>query len=496
MDANKVRRLKQLYTLSKADYSLDDITFNDLNLNEVFEAINRTSTSVGEEVLYSMLRMPLTAIEDLNDRKSRIRYFIEHEDEIYSIRKGLNNVPRLTNISVFEYLSKLEDVPAISYFRIYRAIILSIISILLLFINAPVAVIAIILVFFYNSISYFKLRDSIKPYFICISYLSKAIKAGLNVSLIDKSEYKDIAFIKNSSIILGNISGETIHGGSGNPFDVFINIIKMGLHLDIICFYALVKRINNNKCKCHDFLYNLGAIDALASVALLMKDNENICVPEYSDNGRALEVKEIIHPLVDNAVGNNLRITGSILLTGSNASGKSTFLRCVGINIVLAQSLCIAFAKDYKGSLFKIISSMSITDSVESGDSFYMAEIKSLKRIIDILDDNDNYICFVDEVLKGTNTKERIAASFKILEYFDTKCICMAATHDMELTQLLDKKYTNMHFSEDVDKKDVVFSYIIKEGPANTTNAIRLLETLDFPTEITGEAYSFLQSYF
>lgn len=107
MDANKVRRLKQLYTLSKADYSLDDITFNDLNLNEVFEAINRTSTSVGEEVLYSMLRMPLTAIEDLNDRKSRIRYFIEHEDEIYSIRKGLNNVPRLTNISVFEYLSKL-----------------------------------------------------------------------------------------------------------------------------------------------------------------------------------------------------------------------------------------------------------------------------------------------------------------------------------------------------------------------------------------------------
>lgn len=134
---------------------------------------------------------------------------------------------------------------------------------------------------------------------------------------------------------------------------------------------------------------------------------------------------------------------------------------------------------------------MSLRDNLDSGESYYIVEIKALKRIIDAADTKDAapLLCFVDEVLRGTNTVERIAASTQILKRLSQKGMyCFAATHDIELTHLLEQDYENCHFEEEVRDGDVLFSYRLLEGRAHTRNAIKLLEIIGFSKEIIRKA--------
>ena len=135
-----------------------------------------------------------------------------------------------------------------------------------------------------------------------------------------------------------------------------------------------------------------------------------------------------------------------MLLTGSNASGKSTFLKTVAVNMVLSETLCFACADSFTTAYHRIYSSMSLSDDLLAGDSFFLAEIKALKRILEAKESiaEIRVACFIDEVLKGTNTVERIAASAEILKYLkDNGVFAMAATHDRELTEILKAEYEN-----------------------------------------------------
>jgi len=129
---------------------------------------------------------------------------------------------------------------------------------------------------------------------------------------------------------------------------------------------------------------------------------------------------------------------------------------------------------------------MAVRDDLLSGDSYFMVEIKSIKRIIDLVE-NFPCICFIDEILRGTNTIERIAASTAVLTHLaKNDCLCVVATHDIELTEKL--PYENYHFSEQLVNGEVVFDYMLKHGPSTSRNAIKLLSMVGFQSEITEMA--------
>ena len=133
---------------------------------------------------------------------------------------------------------------------------------------------------------------------------------------------------------------------------------------------------------------------------------------------------------------------------------------------------------------------IKLKDDIFMGESYYIVEIKSIKRIIDASVAGGNQVlCFVDEVLRGTNTVERIAASTQILKSLAENGVqCFAATHDIELTSLLKDIYEIYHFEGDVTDNDVKFDYKLKEGPATTRNAIMLLKVLGYDENIVENA--------
>lgn len=195
------------------------------------------------------------------------------------------------------------------------------------------------------------------------------------------------------------------------------------------------------------------------------------------------------HPLIREPVANSITAKGGTLVTGSNASGKSTFLKNMAVNAILAQTLYTCTASSYQAPFLKVMTSMALRDDIGGGDSYFIVEIKSLKRILDESKKEEPLLCIIDEVLRGTNTIERIAASSRILSVLDKKWILpFAATHDIELSYILKDIYTNYHFEEEIEGNQVIFNYLLKEGMATTRNAIRLLDMLGYEKEVVKEA--------
>lgn len=164
-------------------------------------------------------------------------------------------------------------------------------------------------------------------------------------------------------------------------------------------------------------------------------------------------------------------------------------MKAVAINIILAQTINTVTADKFSYQPGLVYTSMANADDVLSGDSYFMAELKSIRRLFDIKTMSPVY-CFIDEIFKGTNTTERIAASESVLSYLNAqpKYKIVAATHDIELSELLQPDYRNYHFNESIEHNEIYFDYKIKSGKANTRNAIELLRITHFPDKIYKRA--------
>ena len=180
-----------------------------------------------------------------------------------------------------------------------------------------------------------------------------------------------------------------------------------------------------------------------------------------------------------------------LLLTGSNMSGKTTFIRTVMLNALLGETLCTCFAERFTAPYMRLHSSIRISDDITEGTSYYLQEVLTVKRLLEDADRPAACLFVLDELFKGTNTTERIAAGKAVLARLNRgPHIVLAATHDIELAELLrGDGYELHHFREEVADGRLVFDYCLHTGPLTTRNAIRILELYDYPPELIAEAY-------
>ena len=172
--------------------------------------------------------------------------------------------------------------------------------------------------------------------------------------------------------------------------------------------------------------------------------------------------------MVKNCVGNPVLLNKPVLITGSNASGKSTYLKTVAINTLMAHTIGTCLAESWTSVPPFPITSMALRDSILDGESYFIAEIKSFKRIFSAVNPRIKCLCIVDEVLRGTNTIERLRHRQGVLESLARQNIClMAATHDQELADILEEIFENMHFEEIVTDSEVSLDYRGQRGKGN-----------------------------
>ncbi len=234
----------------------------------------------------------------------------------------------------------------------------------------------------------------------------------------------------------------------------------------------------------------LGEVEASASLATFAYLHPAYAWPTPT-TGATVQADRLGHPLIPAAarVTNDLRISGlgSIhLITGSNMSGKSTFLRTIGINVCLAQAGAPVCATQFEWSWSRLGCCIRIADSLEAGLSFFYAEVKRLKTILQATEDRTGppTLFLIDEIFKGTNNRERLTGSRAyIAALAKGHGFGLVSTHDLELTDLEKEipSLTNAHFQETVSSGALQFDYTLRPGPCPTTNALRIMELEGLP---------------
>lgn len=489
--------LKNHYEIRKENESsgesIDELTWNDLDMDAVFKRINYTKTSLGEAYLYYKLREISYNKDEWTSLEKLITLFTTNEDLRNKVSLLLLKVGKLNNLNLtnFIYNPKFSKIP--SYYKYPLLSLGFIFSLLLCLIYPKVGLILSFIFLCINILSYQSEKIFLEDRFKVMIYLLNNINLCGSLSKIKDKDFE--FFRKEASSALHNfkaLNKVKIYGNSfqkkENSFadiDIIFDYIKMFFMVDIIAYQNSVKILEENKENLYKIYDIVAKLDFALSLAYYRKSLSEYTTPEFIESEDIL-LENLYHPLIHNPVKNSILIKNNILFTGSNASGKSTFIKAVALNCILAQSLNTALCSKYRCKFSKVITSMAIKDNILAGDSYFIAEIKSLKRLLDSLNGEIRVLAFVDEILKGTNTIERISASASILKYAEsTNGRLLVATHDMELTQILGT-YENYHFSETVTEDGVTFDYKLKKGPSNTRNALKLLKAMNFNKEVVS----------
>ena len=257
---------------------------------------------------------------------------------------------------------------------------------------------------------------------------------------------------------------------------------------DIVAFCHIEKALRKCRKETLQLYEFVGDVDTDIAIASFRKSLTNWCSPMIQKSG-SIGREKICHPLMDDGVANSMELRKGAIFTGANASGKSTFMKAVAINVILAQTIHTCVAKNVKMPTIKVMTSMALRDDVVQKESYYMREMKYLKRMLDEIEKGEPVLFVIDEILKGTNTRERLGASKAILSYMAQKPgFLLVATHDLELVKAEEDLYETYYFDSQICGKDIIFPYKMKQGIVVRTNAIDLMEMMDFPKEITDKA--------
>lgn len=266
-----------------------------------------------------------------------------------------------------------------------------------------------------------------------------------------------------------------------NPIVYFI--VNSLFFWDFHCVFALEKWKAGSGLSLRKWVNNLGIYEALVSLAMVSQLNPDWCFPDFDQAQLFVAAEEMGHPLLtgQQRVNNNLEIKKQIaVITGSNMSGKTTLLRTIGVNLVLAYAGAPVCARKFDCSIMDIYTSMRISDDLNNGISTFYAELLRIKMIIDFSKNEQDMIFLIDEVFRGTNSRDRVSGARNVLLNLNKEWIIgLISTHDYELCELEDDKsgrIVNYHFIESYTENEIKFDYLLKSGSCKTSNARYLMK--------------------
>lgn len=486
----------------KAYHIISDKSAIDFDIDDIFKFVDRTSSKIGQQYLYFKLRT-IGSINELLKFDELTNIF--QKDKELSISCQLE-LAKLNNNNSY-YLEELindKQLEKPKHLWFIRSLTITAIASCILVFFYPLFGLLLIPILAINMVYHYKNKHSVTYYLNGVNQLSRALKVSKKLSANAKitSHFKDFTFINNIQKIQfktefiafeKNVSNEFLFA-----FWFLFEMIKIMFNVEYLMFYSFLNAISKERKSIEDLFLFIGEVDAAISTASLKSGNLKICTPTFNKQN-TLEVQEIYHPLIEKCIANDVTLSNkSMLLTGSNMSGKTTFIRTIAVNSILAQTLNICFADVYNAPFYKVYSSIRITDDLLDNTSYYLQEVLTVKELIEASKDKQPCLFVLDEIFKGTNTIERISGGKAILSFLNKKQhTVLVSTHDIELTELLQKdNYELFHFSEQIESNELFFDHKLKKGKLKTRNAIKILELYKYPLEIIKEAKNIEKTHF
>lgn len=502
---DKLRKIAIYYNETKIEEEniIDDITWNDLEMDDVFLKINQTKSYIGEQVLYKRLHEPDTS-RNWNKYEMQIKFLEENEKKRLQVEEKLSAIgKREEDYSLPVFLLNA------NMLKVQNGFLYHLLQMLLAFFGIgaflskhPAMEIGAILIVVINLCIYIWAKQRYEVFWYALGSVKqlvlfckmmvqdKAFQKVFHTSEIEEAVHS----LKKLANMICNFQVRKAQSFSGDIVALFQDYL-LGITLyDVSVFNHLMKIIDGKQEQILKLYEFAGEIDIEIAVADFRKNLPHSCIPEFQENAaqskknvlqEKIQLKQCYHPLLEHPVCNDFRMEDNSLITGANASGKSTFMKAVAVNVIMAQTINTCAAKAAKIQEMDVMTSMDLRDDILSGESYYVRELKYLKRMVERANEKKAVLYVIDEILKGTNTKERLLASEAVLRYFMKRnCAVLVATHDMELVEKMKSDYACYYFESQIQKENIVFDYCLHKGIGGASNAIALLRYFDYPKEI------------
>lgn len=474
---------------------MDDITWNDLDMDAVYVNLDHCQSGVGDLWMYAALR----AGGELRPREELPAFFEERpalrRQVQYSLarlgRRGESGVetalfdPQSLKLSHPRLLACAAALPllALCAWPLLGAAAGATMSVAALFANLA-------LTFYLRNRpgSGFDAVCDFSAALACTRRLEKQLR-GERAGWADGLAAAASPFRKFSlPIAIINFSDTAFQLGAVDVSSFFL--------LPVLSYLYVTRQLERRRADALRMIRQLGEIDAAIGILSLRKMLPYWCRPDQAQ-GREIAFESVYHPLLEEPVANSGTFREEAVFTGSNASGKSTFIKTIAVNCVLGQAIGTCCAKTfYMRRESRVLTSMAVRDDILAGSSYFAAELRSIRRILEELETGAFCYVFLDEVLRGTNTRERVAGAAALLGYLERQgCLAMAATHDVELTELLKERCKNYHFEEEATGDGITFDYKLRPGPAVTKNALKLMRAMQYPPQVFEDAERLIAEY-
>ncbi len=477
--------------------TLSEKTCNDLNFDDLFIYVDRTSSRVGQQCLYDRMHRIPTNRKQIDVLEEWAALFQKDEKLRTDVQYQLQHL----NEHGAYYLSDLfqsEQVKPPKWLPLAYVLSLTNVLAVILMIITPQYFILVLIITIANIVLHYLNKKNVFTYLSSMPqfyHLERLLKKFMTIDFLKSSG----EFSRSSFHVLHRISKKMNFFRMSevlseiDPIGIFYalsELIKYIFLLEPIFLFRVLRRIENHSKELHEAFEFVGMVDEAVSLDSLRAGLSVSCQPELISDIKAMCFSDIYIPIIENCVSNSLDVSGkSILITGSNMSGKTTFIRAVGINTIMGLTLNTCFARTFSMPQVHLFSAILMNDDLMNDKSFYLEEVQAIKEMVDISHQTGPNLFLLDEIYKGTNTVERVSGGKAVLSWLNKgDNLIFISTHDIELTELLKDEYALYHFSEQVDNQTISFDYKIKEGKMKTRNAIKILEVNGYPPELITEA--------
>lgn len=489
------------WTREESEGPVDDRTWADLGMDDVTMEMDVCFTDAGQNELFRMLHHCLVP-EAEAEARARLTEAVVADQELRDfLLPELSAVgqERDADPASFLWAERVgRDQLAPLFIGMGAAAVLSLAAPFILPVPAALALIAA--VFVVNMWLYYTKARHLSSLVPSLRVLSRLLQAAANVAAHTPAlPGVDVEALRGQTAMVGRLrrpfrwlltgSPGGVASISGDIFEVIFLYLKIFFLVDLIAFDRISRVISRDPEGVRALYRFVGRLDALHAVASYRVLRPRHCRPELVP-GAGLDADGLYHPLVRKAVRNGVSIARpGAVITGTNMAGKSTLLRTLGVNAILAQTTGVCFARSYRADRFLVMSSIERHDDLGSGKSFYYDEAERIFRMIERVGDGPPVLLLIDELLSGTNSLERESASVAILHFLARRnALTVAATHDITIASRLQKMYPTFYFTDHADEKGLSFDYKMRPGIVQTRNAIKLLSIIGYPDDVIQEA--------